>query len=991
MLRVCRVQVVLMSLPLALLPGAAGAQLSPELALASLQAADEFEVELFAAEPMITNPAAIDVDTHGRVWVAEIQWYRRSAQDSPGDKIKVLEDTDGDGRADKATVFAEGVFCPMSICVAGDKVYVATSPDLWVYEDKDGDLKADGPPRKLLTGFGGYNHDHGAHSLVLGPDHKWWMSHGDAGFKVAGTDGSEIEYRWGAVIRGELDGSRLETVAVNFRNPYEVCISSFGEAFVSDNDNDGNFSVRICWILEGGDYGWFGRPGPKVPPDTPFAAGWHFRASTPGFVPATLVTGFGSPTGICFYEGDAFGPGYKNSPLHTDCGPREVRVYPHEPSGAGMKASSRTLLTSSDAYFRPDDICAAPDGTLLVADWYDGGVGGHAYNNPDQGRIYRLRPKGKQPERIGQPGPYARAAEAIEGLKNPNLATQYLAREHLLAAPDEAVPALAALLEADEPNYRARALWVLDRIGGDARRQVVARLSSPEAAMRALAVRILRRHGQPYADAILALVGDSSAEVRREVLLALPKLAGPQADAALVALALGYDGQDRYLLEAINVAASGRQQQLYAALEAAGGFTADNVPLLQLLDADKAVGRLAWGVRDAARSAKARRASLDQLGGISATAALVEMLAIAGDEQLPADLRQRALEIAATNAVGLWAEAIGQQVEVADTCRRLLVQRAWQPAALKLVAAAGLKDLAPEVVALAGDVGTPLEIREQAVAVAGRLPGRGVLRSLRALLSDDRLKVRAAEALVEAQDWQSVQGLVSDKSDGRLAGKVVERLMASTGGALALLKWIDEGEVAPAAARQAVGLAVGHPDANIRVMYEKFIPEDQRPERLGNAFGAEDILSLRGNRQRGEQIFFQSSAAQCKSCHRVNGFGGALGPDLTQIGKKYERAALLETILDPSKAIAPEYVSYVLETEDGRLFAGFVVERNDREVMLKDADNRIIRVRAKDVAALEPQQKSMMPELVLRDITAQDAADLLAYLVSLKEPLAGGQ
>ena len=108
------------------------AQKSPEDELKSLAVAPGLELSLFASEPMITNPAAIDIDTHGRVWVAEIQWYRRAAKDPPADQIKVLEDTDGDGRADKSTVFANDVFAPMSLCVAGDKVYVATSPDLWV-------------------------------------------------------------------------------------------------------------------------------------------------------------------------------------------------------------------------------------------------------------------------------------------------------------------------------------------------------------------------------------------------------------------------------------------------------------------------------------------------------------------------------------------------------------------------------------------------------------------------------------------------------------------------------------------------------------------------------------------------------------------------------------------------------------------------------------------------------------------------------------------
>ena len=349
---------------MALVTATAIAQLSPDEELKTLQAAPGLEVSLFASEPLITNPAAIDVDTAGRVWVAEIQWYRGGAKSPPADKIKVLEDTDGDGRADRVTVFAEGLFAPMSICVAGPRVYVATSPDLWVFEDNDGDLRADGPPQKLLTGFGGYNHDHGAHSLVLGPDHKWWMSHGDTGFDVRGTDGSRIKSQWGAVMRGELDGSQLELVASNFRNPYEVCVSSFGEAYLSDNDNDGNESARICWLLEGGDYGWFGGPpfgkqelSARLSADMPYREQWHFRGHVPGYVPATLITGFGSPTGICFYEGDAFGTKYKNAPLHTDAGPRECRVYRHEPAGFGMRATSEVFLANQgDNYFRPDDI-----------------------------------------------------------------------------------------------------------------------------------------------------------------------------------------------------------------------------------------------------------------------------------------------------------------------------------------------------------------------------------------------------------------------------------------------------------------------------------------------------------------------------------------------------------------------------------------------------------------------------------------------------------
>ncbi len=160
-------------------PGLVRAQMSAQEQLKLVKVPDDIQVQLFASEPMITNPSAIDVDTKGRVWLAEIQFYRAKAKkEPPEDKIKVLIDTDGDGVADKVVTFAEHVFCPMSVCVAGDKCYVWTSPDLWVYKIKetaDGPV-ADGPPTKLLTGSGGYNHDHGAHSIVPGPEHKWWMS-----------------------------------------------------------------------------------------------------------------------------------------------------------------------------------------------------------------------------------------------------------------------------------------------------------------------------------------------------------------------------------------------------------------------------------------------------------------------------------------------------------------------------------------------------------------------------------------------------------------------------------------------------------------------------------------------------------------------------------------------------------------------------------------------------------------------------------------------
>ncbi len=996
----------------------AHAQLTPQDELKTLKAAPGMEVGLFACEPMITNPAAIDVDTQGRVWVAEIQWYRGGAKNPPADKIKVLEDTDGDGRADKVTVFAEGVFAPMSICVAGTKDYVATSPDLWVYEDKDGDLRADGPPKKLLTGFGGHNHDHGAHSLVLGPDHKWWMSHGDAGFNVQGTDGSRIKFQWGGMLRGEFDGSHLETVAVNFRNPYEICVSSFGEPFVSDNDNDGNESVRICWILEGGNYGWFGGPpfgkeelNARLSPETPFRQHWHFRGYVPGYVPGTLVTGFGSPTGICFYESDAFGPKYKNAPLHTDPGPRECRIYRHELAGCGMRASSEVFLSNEgDNYFRPDDICTAPDGRLYVSDWYDGGVGGHGYNNPDQGRIFVLRPTGKQLQRREKPGPYASVHDAVEGLKSPNLATQFLARERLLADGPASVPALQALLADPETNYRARALWVLDRLGGSARQIVVGELKNSDSAFRALAVRILRRHGAAFSEPMLSLAEDPSAEVRREVLLALRGLEGEQAESVLARMAATYDGTDRYQLEAINIAAATRKEPLLARLEALGPLPARQFPLFQLLSPQRATDHLLAQLTAPTLDEKSAILLLDDALSIPSVAAGWGLLKLAENTDSNPALRRSALEKLSANLEprGAW-QVMANDEKFMAALRTLLADPEMRSVALRTAAKLHLESLGSDILKLAQDDSQDASRRAQAIDVAARLKPPGIAQALARLLSDPRPAVAQAalRGVVDVQDIRTLREIfpqesldtpappgsappkaaisdASQKSFAALRQSAVDRLIDNTGGAMVLLRLIDENRLSEDLRQRVVSRASAHPDSNVRVLYERFIPEAARSKKLGGQISADEILALSGDSNRGRVIFNKSTAAQCKQCHSVQGFGGTLGPDLSNIGKKYDPKTLLETIIEPSKAVAPEYVPYLLETTGGQVLAGFLVERTTERVVLKDVKSQLVRIPASEIEALVPQHKSLMPELVLSEVTAQDAADLLAFLTTLK-------
>src|SRR5262249_58451273 len=268
--------------------------------------ADGLEMSLLASEPLFVNPTCIDIDHKGRVWVCESVNYRCQLRGRPlrrpeGDRILILEDTKGTGRADKATGFyqAPEILAPLGIAVAKDpavpgyKVFVCQSPDILVFEDKDGDGRADGPPKKLLTGFQGIDHDHGVHGILIGPDMKLYFSVGDQGVKnLQSADGkgrkwtsNDTDCRAGTIWRCDLDGKNLELLAHNFRNNYEPCVDSFGSIFISDNDDDGSQQTRICYVMPGGNYGYHHRgPGQS-----------HWQEKHPGVVPQILRTGFGRP------------------------------------------------------------------------------------------------------------------------------------------------------------------------------------------------------------------------------------------------------------------------------------------------------------------------------------------------------------------------------------------------------------------------------------------------------------------------------------------------------------------------------------------------------------------------------------------------------------------------------------------------------------------------------------------------------------------------
>ena len=212
----------------------------------------------------------------------------------------------------------------------------------------------------------------------------------------------------------------------------------------------------------------------------------------------------------------------------------------------------------------------------------------------------------------------------------------------------------------------------------------------------------------------------------------------------------------------------------------------------------------------------------------------------------------------------------------------------------------------------------------------------------------------------------------------------VAHLLSSTRGALQLLQLLDQQQI-PSSTRQVIiTLAGEHPLTEVRDLFERFLPASQRQKRLGSLIDRSELLARPAEAGRGKELFFRDGAASCKACHRVGNQGESLGPDLSQIGKKYSPAELLTHLLEPSKQIDPKYVQYTLETTDGRVMSGLLVEKTEQHVILRNAQNPRMIVPASQIEQLVPQQKSLMPELLLRDMTPQQAADLLAFLASLK-------
>ena len=972
----------------------------PENALKGLVIAEGLEVKAMATEPMLKNPTNIDVDERGRVWVTEAFNYRPGINGNPttpmGDRVMILEDSNGDGKMDTAKVFYQDpeLNAPLGVCVLGKKVLISQSPFVWALYDDNGDDKAD---RKeiVFQGIGGEQHDHGVHSFSFGPDGKLYFSFGNEGKTlkdkngrpVLDQDGDEIgpkKYKQGMLFRCEPDGSKVECLGDNFRNNYEAAVDSYGRIWQSDNDDDGNRGVRINYIMQYGNYGFT---------DEMTGAGWqanrtnredsipfrHWHLNDPGVVPNLLQTGSGSPTGMIVYEGNLLPSAFQNQVIHCDPGPNVIRAYPVEKKGAGYTASILNLLKNEkDQWFRPADICVAPDGSLIIADWYDPGVGGHAAGDQQRGRIYRVAPVNSK---YSIPNyDYSTPVGAVAALQNPNLAVRHHAWTSLQSMGDAAVPELEKVWKSSSnPRMRARAFWVLVKMPARGKTIIQEAISDKDPEFRMMGLRAARQANADIASVIGQLINDPDKQVLRECALSLHHVTAPEAADLWATLAMKHDGNDRWYLEALGIGADGQWNNFFTSF-----ISKMNDPLQNISGRD-----IVW------------RARTDL--------AVPYIAQLAAGESAPLQERLRYFRAFDFNPGPAKSKLLLQMIvsnTTKDTAINKLVLRHLD---IKTVTQSSVATNALKEV-IASLRGTP-EYVEMVKKYEVRQENPELL-DLAISQSDKSLGRGAAGLLLQLGGGKLAWKTILEKDTSRS-----NKLLRALGGvgskeSLDILQTITLSEKYPMELRKMAASRIGRSwngeEQVLQLLKSKKIPEPLVPDvvqSVSNAWrgsvrseaamylpGAKtavakkeptlpEIMALTPNVSNGKTVFSKT----CALCHQVENEGFSFGPALTEIGSKLPKEGQLEAILQPSAGISFGYEGWELTMKDGSKTSGIIASKTESDIELKFPGGNKQSIKANEVASRKQMKESLMPDGLEQSMSTQDLADLLEYLDKLKK------
>jgi len=914
---------------------------------------DRLRVDLFAAAPDVVQPISLDVDSRGRVLVIESHTHFRppNYKGPKHDRILMMEDTKGEGKADRITTFFEGTTATMSIAVHPDgSVYLATRNEILRLRDTKDAGKADEKERiAFLDTKGDYPHD-GLSGLCFDSKGDLYFGIGEnlgAHYKLVGSDGTTLTGggEGGNVFWCTADGKKLRRVATGFWNPFGTCRDVFGRLFTVDNDPDESPPCRMVHTVEGGDYGFQFRYG---------RAGRHVFQAWDGQLQGTLpmMTGVGeAPCGFLCYESDGLPSEYLGNLLVASWADHRVERYIVKARGASFGAEQKPFIQGGKD-FRPVGLAVAPDGSLFVSDWVLSD-----YNLHGRGAVWHVR-RAKRHKLDRPTNPY-------EALLSPNRPLREQAARKL-AADDTGLEFLRKQLKANDVRVQAASLTAL--IDSGDRKADLRSIANKEGklpgdmAMRAMAVRALAARGddvrefldakRPAAERREAVAGLHAKEDASQLLDLLADKDPFLRSAAVTQLARAPEALAAFHREEVKDPV--RRVGLLLAYRASGKPEATKLVSDFLADPDEDVRFLAvkWVADEKltqhrpliVEALKDRKLNVRMYLALSTALARVDgqevneakladyFLERVADDRSPADLRVKALQMVPPTHKKLTTELLGKLLAQDDPALRL--------EAVRTLALHPDPKHGEMLLAAARDEKLGDALRAQAIlGLADRSQE----------VTDDLL--RFAECDSSSLRDEALRALVDTKPTPAQRDR---------------LEALASRERKRPEAAALVDRALGRPFAKDRPKAEDTAAWLKRLE------GPADEAA-------GRRIFANPRLGYCSRCHRIEGRGVNLGPDLSNVGRN-ERRSIVESILQPSAVVAPHYTAWRIETKDGKVRTGMLTNTNLDEYTYLDEKANLFKVLTPDMVEARPLLTSIMPVGLVDRLTDQEMRDLLAYL-----------
>lgn len=958
-----------------------GPALSPVEAIAKMQVPPGFKVEVVAAEPNIVNPVAMTFDERGRVWITESLEYPRSAPGVGKDRIKVLEDTDGDGQADKFTVFAEGLNIPSGIAVGHGGVWVANAPDLLFLQDTDGDGKAD-KREVVLTGFGRTDTHELPNSLTWGPDGWLYGLNGVFNFSHVKYRGREYKFTC-TLFRIHPRTRDFELFCEGTSNPWGVAFNHEGSAFVSA------CVIDHLWHLV--ESGYYHRQGGPYPPFT-----WKINSIVKHKHQKAAYCG------LHFFDSDAYPPEFREKlymgNIHGNC----INSDKLTRQGSTYFATGEPdFLSANDAWFMPVVQKTGPDGCLYILDWYDRY---HCYQDarrdPEgidrlKGRLYRVRYENSQRapqfDLAGETD-----AQLVTRLGSPNVYFRDAAQRVLIERQFERTAGQAATRAAlenvvfdDEANRKQRlhALFVL--VGSDAPGEPDAPdtllprlLKHADPTLRAWGIRALgnRRVATPeLRQLLIAAASDPVADVRLQVAIAARKVLGEAAVDTLLAV-LAASANDPIIPNIV-------WQNLHPLMETQGS------PLVEKL---------------------AARTEPLPTGVASLFPRLTErLLAVEGNDSSPAGrlfamlLANRSVSDTVTRDVFSLIAGRVQSGELQGP--RLAGLRKQIDASLNTVLKADQHPLTFDLALLTASWGEPAGVeRVRQALVTAQLPAARRLEAVQALVaakdpellnllprwladrqgisSDLRGQLLAAVGRLDAPEVADIVLAAYAKLEPEVQPVAIEVLTQRASWSARLLAAVAKKEIAASAihVNQVRKLLSAKDPALRKLVLDTWgsVRETRNPQREAVIGQMRTLLrSTPGDAHKGQAVF----AKVCGQCHKIYGEGQEVGPDITRNGRSsFEQ--LLSNVFDPSLVIGADYRARTVLTTKGRSLSGLLVEDSPQRVVLKVQGGKTEIIPRAEVDELTVSEVSLMPEGLEKQLKPDELADLFAYITLDRPP-----